>query len=373
MNGTAIFTDSRGAVAVMVGICLAMLLGFGALTLDIGHALVTRSELQNVADAAALAGTRTLGQIYFCLCPVPTGTVCPAAAAPATGTPPPPPTTACINETKTHVLTAGDISAITTTVQNVAQQNQAAGTAIAIPTADIQIGTWSNATKTLTVTNTVAHAVRVRARRDGTANLPITTFLAGLMGVQNISVSTPATASLTGISGTGPGDLDAPFAISDGNPCNQNIRFYPTNSGIGCSGWTTYTTSPSNANTLRTEIDGMRTGSYTTPAVAVGDSLNFTGGNVASALPNLINLYNAKKDPATGFWDVFVPVYGNGGSCANPNGAMTIVGFASIRVTNVQGPPTQQIDAIVSCNLVEPGRGGGSDFGTVGSIPGLVQ
>jgi len=56
--------NSRGATAVMVAVMMTVLLAMGAAAIDIGHALVARNELQNVSDAAALAGTRALGIIY---------------------------------------------------------------------------------------------------------------------------------------------------------------------------------------------------------------------------------------------------------------------------------------------------------------------
>ena len=59
--------DTRGAVAVTVAIMLVVLLSFGALALDISNAMIARNELQNVADASALAGARQLGVIYAAL------------------------------------------------------------------------------------------------------------------------------------------------------------------------------------------------------------------------------------------------------------------------------------------------------------------
>lgn len=46
----------RGSVAIIVAIMMTLLLGFGALAVDIGNVLVTRNELQNAADAAVLSG-----------------------------------------------------------------------------------------------------------------------------------------------------------------------------------------------------------------------------------------------------------------------------------------------------------------------------
>lgn len=52
----------RGAVAVMTGLLAIVLVAFLGLTVDLGHAYVGTSELQNAADAAALAGAKELNQ-----------------------------------------------------------------------------------------------------------------------------------------------------------------------------------------------------------------------------------------------------------------------------------------------------------------------
>ena len=54
----------RGAVAVMTALCLTALVGITALAVDLGRAWVVRNELQNAADAAALAGAGSLGPNY---------------------------------------------------------------------------------------------------------------------------------------------------------------------------------------------------------------------------------------------------------------------------------------------------------------------
>jgi hypothetical protein len=52
--------SERGAVAVIVAIVVAVLLGFVAFVLNAGHATSVRGELQNASDAAALAAAREL-------------------------------------------------------------------------------------------------------------------------------------------------------------------------------------------------------------------------------------------------------------------------------------------------------------------------
>jgi Flp pilus assembly protein TadG len=52
--------DENGAVIVLVALALTVLLGMSALAVDYGSLVVAKSELQNAADAAALAGARAL-------------------------------------------------------------------------------------------------------------------------------------------------------------------------------------------------------------------------------------------------------------------------------------------------------------------------
>jgi Flp pilus assembly protein TadG len=345
-------SNSRGATAVLVAIMLTVLLAMGAMAIDIGHALVAKNELQNVADAAALAGTRTLGILYEGM------------------------TTAV---QQSYVLSGGDQAAIEASVQSIANANVAAGVAITVNAADIQIGTWNPATRTHTPTVNHPKAVRVTARRDASANGAISTFLANVIGISSVSVSAVATADLTSVGQTGPGQLEVPFAISEYYftqfGCGDAIQFYP-NDGTpqACAAWNTFDQSPASANRLGTIIDGMISGSYQSPATVPGDILNFINGNVASAFPNLINLYNTKKDPNTGYWDVFLPVY-QSPDCTPPNGPIPIVGYTEARITNVQGAPNFLISATILCSIFEGNTvGGGPAFGPVlSTVPGLVE
>lgn len=348
-----LLTNERGAVAAMTAIFLIVLLAMGAAAIDVGHALVARTELQTAADAGALAGTRALGLIYEGMTPA---------------------------AQQSYTLTGGDQATIVAAVQTTAGANMAAGVSIAINPGDIAIGTWNPTTRTHTPTVNQPKAVRVTARRDSSANGPISTFLASVIGLTSVNVVAVATADMTAVGQTAPGQLDVPFGISTFYftqfGCGDAIQFYP-NDGTpqACSAWNTFDQSPANANTLRTIIDGLRTGSYQSPGTAPGDTLNFTNGNVASVFPSLINLYNAKKD-ASGNWDVFVPVYDSPSCAASENsGALPIVGYAEARITNVQGSPNHLISATVLCNIFEGNTtGGGPPYGPVlSTIPGLVE
>lgn len=50
----------RGAIALMFGLTLVVLLAAGGLVIDLGHLYVLKSELQNGADSAALAGAEEI-------------------------------------------------------------------------------------------------------------------------------------------------------------------------------------------------------------------------------------------------------------------------------------------------------------------------
>jgi hypothetical protein len=210
------------------------------------------------------------------------------------------------------------------------------------------------------------------------------------MGINSMNVVATGTAALTGTGVLLPGEANAPFGFNQAfftNPfCNQPIQFYPTTTS--CAGWHTFDQSPSNANTERQILDGLTANplppaspTYITPQITAGQtSLEYIGGNVAAAFPDLIELYDAKKvrdasSPNGWCWNITVPIYSDPSNqtCSNPSGTLMTVGFASACVWNVQGAPAQQINAIVTCGEVTNGGGGGGSFGTLGSIPGLVE
>lgn len=67
-SGSARGQHERGAVAIMLGLSIFVLFGFMALAIDLGRTYVVRTELQNAADAAALAGAKQLNQTAAGVC-----------------------------------------------------------------------------------------------------------------------------------------------------------------------------------------------------------------------------------------------------------------------------------------------------------------
>ncbi len=342
--------NSRGAVAVMVAITLVVLLAMAAGALDIGHALVARNELQNAADAGALAGARALGLLYE-------------------GMPQ--------SSYSTYTLSGADATTIITAVQSTAVLNAAAGVNISVNAGDIQIGIWDSATRTFTPTVNVPRSVRVLTRRDGSGNGPISTFLARVIGMNSINVNAVATAELTAIGSTPPAALDLPVAISQlffsQYGCGDSIMVYPSNGNPeSCAGFTTFDQAPSNDNAMGNIIDGMIAGSYQSPPTTAGvTQLQFINGTLSNGTWNSLVTLFQQKSAGAGYWDAMVPVY-QGNDCS-PSGAITIMGYANIRITNVHGQPGATVTGNVQCPQFQSGTGGGPNFGVFTTLPGLVE
>jgi Flp pilus assembly protein TadG len=363
-------SEQHGAVAIMISVCAVVLLSFAALVIDIGYGLVVKNQLHNVADSAALAGTRQLGRIY-----------CPELD----------PANPCIpyDQQQNYVLTSADRATIVAEVLDAAQKNTAGGVSISVNAADIRIGDWDIPARILTVTDSRPTAVEVTTRRDGSANGPISTFLGNIMGVSTLSVRATSvrnsqpeepTAALTGVGYVGEGELDIPVALSqsrftagEGGFCGDLIKFSPPTDPDACGGWTTFT-DPSNVNDprIRNILRGLNDGSYQSPEIALDDQVYVKNGVLSTqSLNAMLDLYNAKKD-ADGTWKTFVPVYNSDTCNPNPSDTLRVTGFATVLITSIAGPPAE-ITGTILCDVVEPARGGGAAFGTLGSIPGLVQ
>lgn len=346
-------STERGATTLLSAIVVVGLIGVGALAVDIGSALVTKSELQNVGDAGSLAAGRELALIYKEL----------------------PPTT----NTKTYELTAADKARIYAKAATFAALNKAGGASVLVQEPDLLYGTYDPATGEMTPSTTGVRAVSLLARRDTTMNGEMPTALAKVIGVDSLAVRADSTVGLTALGSVPPGEGDIPVGISshwfDLNACGPDslIKFFPTGTADGCAGWHTFNEYPANASRLRNIINGMESGSYSSPETVAGEtSFNFIGGAVASRFNDMKSLYDANKD-GDGNWDVLVPVYQDS-TCSNPSGPMLVIGFARARIFQVIGPPTLTITANVECGITDIGTGNGpNDYGMLFGTPLMIQ
>lgn len=170
----------KGAVTVLVALTLPVLLGAAALAVDLAYLHVVRNELQNDADAAALAGARAL---YISSPASPNWTV------------------------------AAD------TARTAISLNRAAGHALA--DGQVQTGYWDTAqitsglqTLPLTPTANDAPAVQVSlGKSEGENQGPARTFLANIWGIPSVPVRVTAVAGVSSPGSINPGGL-FPLAIS---------------------------------------------------------------------------------------------------------------------------------------------------------------
>jgi Flp pilus assembly protein TadG len=352
--------NDKGATIVLVAVLLVVIMGIAALAIDVGNLASTKGELQKIADGAALAGAGKLG-IH-------------------------------LKEGSCDTISVAEIYGI---ADDVAQNNEAAAKSITLQSSDVVLGCWdfdslefkaSGETGCSCSTTPSLNAVRVTARRDSAANTSVDTFFAGILGPETVGLSASATAAISGLSEVD--GLPIPVGISkawfdpanwvaeDKGFCDQPIKFYPTGNMTGCAGWNVFDSWPANAAKLRNLLECLALpesdlGYCPPPDASTGENLVYTGGNVASAFPEMKALYDAKKDPVTGEWKVAVPVYDRE-DCSNPSGNIPIAGFTTAIITSVD-ESSHTIEAKVVCDEIIGGHGGGGNYGTLGSIPGLVK
>ena len=164
-----------GVIVPLTAILLIFLLGMVAFVVDIGWITVAQSDLQNAADAAALAGANALmdGFVTYHL---PQQSTARKAAA----------------------LAAAQTRARTTAKQY-AQGNAAGGvSSLMLLDADIEFG-FTDASNNYTPSPSYTgypNTIKVTIRRDRKANAPLGLFFGQLMGVSSTSLAATAAATI---------------------------------------------------------------------------------------------------------------------------------------------------------------------------------
>jgi Flp pilus assembly protein TadG len=330
--------NQRGVTLILVAILMLVFLGIAALAIDLSNLYVVRNELQNAADAGALAGARFL-----------------------------------YNEHGTAVNSGANLIAY-----NAATANKAMGLtgAIAVDVnwpdgTDVQRGHWSFATRIFTANDSLVavplwgvsdewldnpasnfiNAVRVVTRRETT---PVASFFARIFGHQSFQLSAEAVAYI-GFAGTlEPGDVDAPIAIckqsltgdlSDG--CDSETP-YECNMGYMLSdgqekntaAWTNFSQPCSTADTgsIRELLTCTDSNPY---EISLGAPIGATNGVVDAVInhPTHESLIDCWKtllaesiDPTNGLptepWNIYLPVVNcpdlKVGNCMETCGAVNV-------------------------------------------------
>jgi hypothetical protein len=402
------FRDQKGASIILVALMMLLFIGLAALAVDLGHLYLVRNELQNSADAGALAGARFLYNSN--------GTV--------------------INEGANQI--AYDAAVANKSERLPVDVHWSDGN-----TGDVERGHWSFATRTFTPNDSTVpvdlwnvteeeldanpdfiNAVRVKARRQDT---PASSFFARIFGYENFVLSAEAVGYI-GFSGTlAPQEVDQPIAIcmesilQNGEyTCNigrminsgQQVATHET------GGWTDFNQDNpcqggTNAQAVRSLIC---TGGNPDPIYG-GENMATNGGDIASAFKKLRDCWVSETNK-TSLWKLTLPVIecegNNVGPCQKVTGAVTVnivwitgegedpsyseapwqmgdwsstnpdgsarwTSFGQhFNLQNVDGSPApyqkKAIYFLPDCDPHElTGRTGGEDFGMLAKIPKLVK
>ena len=295
--------DESGGVAVTTAICLVFLIGFVALVLDVGHLQAVRNEVQNAADAAALAGCRALfpyqGYPDTKLIPIKEPPFCPLA--------------------------------LTTAKAAASENHPGAIVNMAFAPGDVETGIWDWTNRTFTPQADCTmdiNAMRVTIRKDAEANQPVATWFASIIGIDSVNVNAQAVAAVGFVNGHAPGEfwniavqktwLDtqinkyypgpyplAPPPEGSGDPPVEYAYMNPDK--IDNGGWCGAADTSINAKYLKDAINGDGAGSASSAEVALANGLM---GSVAMTLDKKIA--ESTWTDADGFshpgWLVYLPI-----------------------------------------------------------------
>ena len=342
-----LLAEDRAGVAMVTAVMLTALVALVGTAVDLGILFTAKSQLQNAADAAALAAADTM----------------------------------IVWDSQNQATTQPDTAI--STAQQLTLANDALGQSLTLLSQDITMGFWDGAVGDFDPDRTGPSSdpddltgVKVKVRRDDLANSPVTTFFAGMVGIDEVGVNATATAFLGYAGSVEAGTVDLPIAVDetalnngDGPLCGTSIEFHDENNENGS--WTSFFEWPTNDPTVKSYIQGMSE----SPALKVGDMINLINGNLSN------NTFDALKsrfesegtdtdgDGDADEWLVVLPVYKSGAN----SGAAELTGFAHMVITGVETAPNKRVTGYLQCGKVIPNsQTGGTDFGTRATYSKLV-
>jgi Flp pilus assembly protein TadG len=171
----------RGAVAPLTALMLIPLLAMMGFSIDAGYMVLVRTDLQNTADAAALAGAEKLQEFYVQY-NMPNQTAQSSILQAAT-------------------TNSGSGSPMATAEQ-FAGYNKAGNVAITVPDSDVSFGFTDASGNYTSPYNGFPNTIQVTVRRDNTANGPLGLYFGGLLGMSSINLEATARATIYSGNGT---------------------------------------------------------------------------------------------------------------------------------------------------------------------------
>lgn len=263
-------THQKGAIAIIVAISLAALVGFVGLALDVGHLFITKTELQDAADACALAASKEL--------------TCDTAAGPCAAS----------------YLANGENAGIAVAARNrVGFQ----GTPITIAPADVRFSTTfapnSNYLPRTGGADLASRYVMCIARRNGIAPWFMQVVGAGSNNVDAVAVATLAPSQSNcampiGLCKLPAGSAANPFA---GMAIGQWFTSKLTQSATGSFDWVDFSPPQGGANELADIIKGPGQCNLPPAGSPVGEQGNIT--SLGKSWNTRFGLYKGSETIAT--------------------------------------------------------------------------
>ena len=286
--------EESGATAVIVALLMAVLLGMGALAIDVGHMYWVQNELQKAAEAGALAGVRGLWPV----------------------------------DLKTDPNRVPNTGNATTWAFNTAMSNQVAGVNLSQNEVTVQVGRYDYATQMFNAGVGPANSVRVTTHRDN-----VKMYLANIFGISSKNMAANATAIMdfaAAFSGSLPIAVNKKYVPlpgselpADGEPIHAN----PANSDNG--GWFAAPPDTANCDTL---VSYLTDPNHPVPLLSQGDYIDFINGNVVPFLQTLQTLVSTNG----GSFDCVLPVVDMEAlGTTQFNQSMPVDSFVWFRITNV--------------------------------------
>jgi Flp pilus assembly protein TadG len=324
--------EERGAASIMVAVSLVALLGMGALAVDLGYVMSTRSEVQKAADASALAAASRLVQLY--------------------------------NDQNGNLNEAEMTAAAIEAANQSSHSNTASNTSLSVASGDVQLGVWNPTNKTFTLGGAAdeMNAVKITMRRDGSTNGPISLFFGSVVGVSTVNVSAQAVSWFGSVGSVGEGGVTLPLVISQDAYVQGSDPLTFHADGEDTSGWSTFFETGGGSSLVAAYI----TGETPIPAVKVGDQLNVYNGNMSN---NLFQYMQGKVQENNGEWTVVIPIVEGD----KFNQTMKVVGFATMVITAVNTAPEKTINGYFVNAVINKGKPGGSNFGSYARSVVLVR
>jgi Flp pilus assembly protein TadG len=173
-------TPSRkrpATVMPLAALLMTFLVAMLAFAIDIGYISSVEAELQDAADAAALAGAQQLQSAFV------------AYYSPGQ--------TQQQQIYTTATTDTSNSSSPIPTAQRYAAYNQAGGVYIQVPTSDIQFKYYNGTTfSAASYPNNFPNTVAVTTRRDNNANGPLSLFFANIFGISTTNLTATASATI---------------------------------------------------------------------------------------------------------------------------------------------------------------------------------